>query len=115
MAEGTIKTGDWNLLWTNPSPNSSFAQQTLNIDGVGNYSEYAVIFKGTPASSMEQTTYFLKPSGNFMLFGYVLYPIRRTECFITENTISLGKGSGYESTGYSEDNKYYIPLRLYAR
>lgn len=50
-----------------------------------------------------------------MLYGFVLYSLRRTDCVMTEDTFYIGKGSAWENNTYSENNKYYIPLKIYAR
>ena len=45
MATGTIKTGNRNLLWTNPNPDAAFNAQTITLsDSASNYAKIEVVF-----------------------------------------------------------------------
>jgi len=122
MASGTIKTGAWVLLWTNPSPTSNFAAQDVLVDLTG-ATEICVIFKSdTTASAFEPYSYVLTPEvdssdGMNAIFSVIAIKIhQRYRCSIKRDRVSFGPGCVFNTYGTRTDGaNYCIPWYIYAR
>ena len=116
IANGTLKM---DLLWTNASPTSAFAPQTIDLNFSG-YDYLIINFNVVSQSSLydpipnqiymcknEQGAYRINTSHN----------VFTTRSFIiTSNGIIFNSGgffSAYNSTTITEDNNVNIPYKIY--
>jgi hypothetical protein len=112
-------------LWENASPTSSFKSQNIDI-GItrDDYSMFYVMFKqgGTGDTGMKVTIPVV-PDGQYNIANMFInidtstYPtlIRRSVAFSSSNTVNFGgaKKKTMNSTSYTEDNSYMIPVAIY--
>ena len=103
----------WELLWTNASPASAFAAQTVNLD-LSDYDAVKVEF------------YAPDFSANCWEFGTV-GAVRRTQAFMSVNgrhirnflatstgvVFSKGEASSGQTTGVGDNNGTMIPQRIF--
>ena len=113
---GTVVIDDipMTLLWTNASPTSSFANQTITID----LSDYdAVLVKSKIVTDINGvfSQLFFKSSGySYLFFVYTHIFYRFLE--ISDSGIVFGHCnylSNYGASGFSVGDNYAIPLQIY--
>lgn len=101
----------WTLLWTNASPTSSFAAQTVSLDLSG-YDAVLIIYKMDTATG----TYYSHtcPKGLTMnLVGFYNYRGRRGATML-DTGVTFGDGSGASTTGSMETNNgMCIPYQIF--
>ena len=102
------------LLWTNASPNSDFAEQTINLN-LKKYNSIKIVFKAAKTSSA-----YRKPidipilNGNYYIVESTCYEQYSRDITITETSITFKVGK-YLADGSSEvqGNQYFIPMYIY--
>lgn len=114
------------LLWTNASPTSAFAAQTLDSsDGIPDLSEYDAVEIEYYGSITVAASYIVKSKIGepFFLFGYLNPQSTNAHINLLSRSVSTAtSGITFEggfskrtsdSTVYSNDNKYCIPYKIY--
>ena len=123
---GLTGTETKTLLWTNVSPTSAFAAQTLDSsDGIPDLSEYDAVEIEYYGSTTVAASYIIKGKIGepFFLFGY-LNPqstsahINLLSRSVNTATSGITFGGGFskrtsDSTVYSNNNNYCIPYKIY--
>lgn len=116
----TVKVGlDVDLLWTNPSPTSDFASQTLPLD-LANYNLFILISKTYKTNANNEgnvTSMFIKGiqsfaisgSGQNISSGTYLIEIRRGATF---NDAGVVFGNAMQPTT-TNNNAFMIPYQIY--
>ena len=109
-------------LWTNPSPNSNFAQTTVTLsDSMSNYKYLAFAFKGVTSSTtvvravvsvedlgkmgITSNTPDIRLNGTASANGYSRYVIKASDTTITF-------GSAYATNTQASDNSRAIPVEI---
>lgn len=102
------------LLWTNPSPTSTFAAQTVSID-LTDYEALLIYTKGATSKNTYHYNYVKKTEiGKWILADYqgdVHYATLRQITNITNSGITFGTGY-YGWTSYNNNNEC-IPAEIY--
>lgn len=114
------------LLWTNASPTSNFAAQTLDSsDGIPDLSEYDAVEIEYYGSTTVAASYIIKRKIGepFFLFGYLNPQSTNAHINLLSRSVSTAtSGITFEggfskrtsdSTVYSNSNKYCIPYKIY--
>ena len=100
------------LLWTNPSPSSSFSGQTLTFGS--EYSGYIVELKQSTSVSNVGRIYVPVGTANKYLFATTSYASSQGSRYLnsaTANSISFGVAkAGYS---FNTDNSKSIPTKVY--
>ena len=117
MASGTIKNREWRLLWTNSTPTSSFASQTVQLGGT--FTELKIVFVLNNGTSIRGAAFFMDADGetwriysNNSNFQYA----RGMSCAGSALAIlDATKYSTYGNSNATTDNSGIIPLRIYGR
>ena len=94
-------------IWTNPSPDSSFASQTITLDeSLDDYNSYEIIYKQRYTSARYMTTGKI-PVGHGTIMGFEAGPTYRA----TDTTVS-GTTIYFEDAqiGGTTNNEYSIPV-----
>lgn len=106
------------VLWTNPSPTSEFAGQTITLnDSIENYKYYEVMYRRTNSSSTIRNISSGKiPSGQGadLIFAYYYNFIRTIES-VRGTSISFQNCNQYQTYGNSTittANSYIIPYQI---
>lgn len=99
------------LLWTNPSPTSSFSAQTVNLNS-SNYDMYEVIFYGSNTKANTFSTGKI-PKGENAFLQQVYYSggvqIRnRDVTYTTDTSYSIGNGTLNNTTNNTQCVPAYI-------
>ena len=120
------------LIWENADEYSSFAEQTIQLDGLSNYDAIEVLYSnglhypgyGTSVFTSGVLPNYTKETGNPYNTGYVLFadmgfedmdkkPRYRIFEWV-DNQINFDAAYCMASTGeYAKDNNKCIPLRIY--
>ena len=104
------------LLWTNASPSSSFAAQSVSVDLTECSMVIITMYQGTESGNLSAT--WIVPKGAFAMLsivngassiGTVSYFRQAT---VNDNSVSFGKGYRCKETEL-EDNEYAIPAAIY--
>lgn len=106
----TTKTHRINLLWTNASPTSAFAEQTLDL-GLSNYSMYIVIAR--QSTSVNNSISSIQKTGRSMKLIDFDYS---TEIGAHQRTVDYSSGSLKFNDAWNntnKDNTVLIPLFIY--
>lgn len=112
------KINNMDLLWTNPSPSSAFASQTISLN-LSKYKFVYITFKrttGTSIDSYAMSLFLMKGlSGIAMSYGEAYGIIFRDITSVTDSYIKFGGGSyGTASKlGITTDNNFGIPYKIY--
>ena len=114
------------LLWTNASPTSAFAAQTLDSsDGIPDLSEYDAVEIEYYGSITVAASYIVKSKIGepFFLFGYLNPQSKSAHINLLSRSVSTAtSGITFEggfskrtsdSTVYSNNNNYCIPYKIY--
>lgn len=106
------------LLWTNPSPTSNFAAQTLSLD----LTEYAYLLfkvKNSLTTGYTDEAYCACQKDNskrsaFSVVGAGAPKIIHSRYFdTTDNSITFSAGYHSSTSSGTTDNRYAIPLEIY--
>lgn len=95
------------LLWTNPSPSSAFAAQTISVDA-DEYDSIEVEYNGTSAPlimSVRNSTYYV------MTPAYGGTPSYRAAKLPTTNGVYFDEC--HKNSGATIENSYLVPLHIY--
>lgn len=98
---------DWELLWTNPSPNSSFNAQTLPLN-LSNYKYVVIIAKATTSLDYLYRTSTILPIGNSEVFLHV----GATGGSAMRDVKALSTGIEFTAAS-NNNNSFVIPLKIY--
>ena len=102
------------LLWTNASPASAFAAQTLTIADLSSYKDYIILYKfhtTETATLMESAEVGTGAIMNMCDAGNIY---RRNVAYTTNKlTISDMRGAKISGAVDIADNKYLIPVKIY--
>lgn len=101
------KKTEINLLWTNPNPTSSFAAQTVNVNGLSAYDEYEVVYK------FHTTVAMLNTHKSKVGYGTLLYIHDSGKMYRRNVTANGNKLQISDVAGSKEDNAYVIPYQIY--
>ena len=100
------------LLWTNPSPTSAFAAQTINLD-LSLYSYILIVSRWSTGSAIEFETQCRVGKTTCCYSAYDLIRAR----IVTVNTASVvwmtGINAYYGASGATEDAATAIPVAIY--
>lgn len=103
------------LLWTNPSPNSSFSGQTLTFGS--EYSGYIVELKQSTSVGNVGRIYVPVGTANKYLFATTSYDSNQGNRYLnsaTANSISFGEAKNSNTRGqFVANNSMAIPTRVY--
>lgn len=102
------------LLWTNPSPNSSFSGQTLTFGS--EYSGYIVELKQSTSVSNVGRIYVPAGTANKYLFATTSYAGSQGNRYLnsaTTNSISFGEAKKPYMGAFNTDNAMAIPTKVY--
>ena len=116
MASGTIKSNNWKLVWTNPTPTSEFPAQTISLN-LSTYSEIKLIIRASIENAGENLGFAEIPSTGFQVF-WLASGIINSRAFsgITSTGITFNTGRKYTTYGnVTNDNNIGIPIRIYAK
>lgn len=108
--------GHKNLLWTNPSPTSAFAAQTVSLDLSG-YDEVEIQFKHFTDSNVYAFAKCFKNDG----YGMACVPSdsnsgimrRRFNMTSTGVVFATGQGVAYDGVYYADQPSAAIPWKIY--
>lgn len=110
-AEALKEIAKLDLLWTNASPTSEFASQTISLD-VSKYKYFLISVKNSINSNTE--TYMnvvLKNVKNRIIGVDTLGIVVRTDTYVTGSGIFFS--NGYPINSESINNNYAIPYQIY--
>ena len=111
----------WKLLWTNGSPSSSFAAQTLTISGLSNYNLFTIVaaYSNTYSTHITGTTVYIPGTGNMLVHPSVIWYssyISATYRIATvnrgSNTVQFGIGCQVTHAATTDSANYCIPLYI---
>lgn len=118
---GSSGGSEWELLWTNPNPNTAFDAQTISID----LSQYEQIMIDFNANTDSTDTIYVRgycaksyPRALFCSYWGGKYTQRTTpRGGITDSGIQFGTGqiSGSYGATPTTANQYLVPVRIYAK
>ena len=109
------------VLWTNPSPTSSFAAQDITVNNLGNYDFYEVIFiTYADSSSQLSTRNFIStgriPKGYRTRLMWFDEKLRyRNITNVTDSVLGFSNGGVYDTYGSSSStssNAICIPYQI---
>ena len=113
--------GKWTLLWTNPSPTSSFSAQTASCDLTG-ITEVWIEFNLSNTNNISLFSYARTDAPRIMIFGfwngkYVQRASPQTGAFTSTGiafdvAISI---NSYGSAANTQDNSLCVPIRIFGR
>ena len=103
--------GAYNKLWANASPRSSFAAQTISVNGVG-YDQYCIVFCRSTTTYFYSSVTFPVSGGSTMslYFGDANYGTHRDVTGSDEYSIVFG---GATLNGQKNQNNNLIPYAIY--
>ena len=103
------------LLWTNPSPTSTFASKTLTISGTYDYD--FLVFTYKPLYNEESTMVSIKRSGKTGGYLPIVYSAAIGYRFLSQlgNSIYFadGKSKKHSASALSTDNTVCIPYTIH--
>ena len=113
------------LIWTNPSPTTDFAAQTISVANIDNYDYFEVLFKrwSTEGASFYEATPFrvipdysancIQPT-NVTISGTITFIARTVTITSSGISIGAGKSKGHTATGDPTTvNGAMIPFKIY--
>lgn len=111
----------WKLVWTNASPTSSFAAQTVALD-LSSFQEVQIVYRySTSDSDVVQSTQMIN-SGNITAYFFQGFPnsgaigARRRYAEATSTGVVFSEAQNKSGTSAaSTDNSAMIPTLIYAR
>ena len=103
------------LLWTNASPSSSFAAQSVSVDLTACSMVIITMYQGTESGNLSAT--WIVPKGCFAMLSIVNGGSSGTVSYfrqatVNDNSVSFGKGYRCKEAEL-EDNEYAIPAVIY--
>ena len=111
--EETLKKIRGKIVWTNSSPTSAFAAQTITLDeSIDNYDMYEIIFAQSITNPREFTTGKI-PIGHGTILGYLvggLWYFRATGETVSGSTMSFEDSKQSNANTTIVDNSRVIPL-----
>ena len=116
-AEITVENG--HLAWTNPNPNTTFANQQITLNTDGNYSRIKVKCKIFYSDTSFFWREFKKGDNNYIEVDDLnnLRCARRALNYVSDNKWLFGSGvirDMYNSSGQAaDDGRYVIPIEIY--
>ena len=123
-SSGTDYATEWalplsmKLLWTNPSPSSDFAGQTIQVSEATGYDMYLVLARTHKSANNASINLFIMPnSSNNELWCFNAVKFHgRTSISHTDGEFTFGDGktfTSYGSTAGTIENAYLIPYYIY--
>jgi len=111
LAEISQKINTWNLLWTNTTPSTNFAAQTITLD-LSDYNEINVIFAEQTDRLTNLFSYTLRNAENLQMCATTLVQSARGRIFkISSSGVEFLAGYSGSSTA----NNIAIPYYIYAK
>lgn len=108
---------NWDLLWTNASPSTAFAEQTLSLSNLNLYKRFAVeiALYNNSAYNLRTTQLFLVEYGKILnanLINTINYIYKRLISF-NDDSINVLAGQVSSPSQSAVDNSALIPLKIY--
>ena len=104
------------ILWTNPSPTSEFAGQSITLnDAIENYKYYEIIYKTNTTNDYHFSTGKIPINLKTRLITSISFNYIRNISSITGTTLNFGVCSRYDTYGNSATtavNTYLIPYQI---
>ena len=106
------------LLWTNASPTSNFAGQTITVN-LSDYKGYYIKLKTYASDSNRFVTALVYPKSNIyspmVLFSSPVKLAKRNVTYVTDSSLQISDNELYTtgSTSTSVDNAALIPYQVY--
>ena len=97
------------LLWTNASPTSEFAEQSLNIDMSAYKIIYITMFGHVNTQYESYTMFFIDKNIEYVFVGWYGAKYSERPVTITNSGVYFANGK----TGGAVNNNYLIPYRVY--
>ena len=111
---GSVPSEYRKLLWTNPSPTSSFSAQTVVLD-LSSYDDVEIEMAGVATSQSTTSQYFTLKVGTGGLLSISANNIWWR--YVTPRTTGVEFGAGYKTTTYGSgatvDNTQMTPIAIY--
>lgn len=120
MGKSTLKA-DRTLLWTNPSPTSSFAEQTVSLN-LSSYKAVYIVYKLFANQQYNVTgqivylndqTITISASGSAGFFSGALTLMARVASMASTGVHFSAGSLGSVSTNWAVDNRPIIPWKIY--
>lgn len=109
---------DWVLLWTNASPGSSFAGQTISLD-LSNAKEVWIMYRAKKDSIAYSWHMLTVDGGSYAYLPPIFYSGKAVErqTFAYSDKVVFQDGRYFNTYGGSRtnDNNYMIPIRIAVR
>lgn len=114
VAEEVAAASGWDLLWENASPNSSFAEQEINISNLTDYNLFLVLATSY-ASTICGMEAYMTLSGNDGVSTSNFQLMARGVKFYNTNKVKFFEGYiGYtQSSVIQKANSNLVPLKIY--
>lgn len=112
-AEQVGAMSTWELLWTNASPGSAFADQTISIDLSG-YDQIQIWFR--PEASDPDKFFAFAKVGSSIRMAFPRYTIERRKVNVTTTGVQFYPAYYLTTYGGSSEsllNTYMVPVRIY--
>ena len=97
------------LLWTNASPTSEFAEQSLDIDLSAYKIIYIITYGHVNTQSESYTMFLIDKNTGYVFVGWYGAQYSERPVSITNSRVYFGNGK----TGGAVNNNYLIPYRIY--
>lgn len=121
MATGKIPAPGWTLVWTNPNPTSSFAEQTLSLNLSG-YTWVKILFRRETNNAIIAAEVEVPIDGETQIVASGLADAsnhlgRRIVDYASSSGIRFQGGNKYNSYAAvaTQDNSVLLPYKIYAR